>query len=111
MFKIKGTFQAQTITTKEGSKGPYKVGEAIIKVDQSYEDPRTGEQVVNLSEIPFNVIGRAAEFVETLQYDQEVEINFEIKGREYNGKYYSQLRAVSIKPVGELKAKAPDIQF
>jgi hypothetical protein len=111
MYKAKGTFQAQELVTRDGNKGPYKVGDAIFEIDQSYEDNRTGEMVKNIQDVPFNVIGRNAEFVETLVYGQECEISFEISGRENKGRHYSSLRVFTIKPIGEVKAKAPDLEF
>lgn len=115
IYKAKGKFQAHTVEEKQGNKGPFKAGLAVFKVDNSYEDARTGEYVDARPDVPFNVFGQSAEIAEKLQFEQECEINFEIKGREYQGKYYPEIKALVIKPLTPLvdapKSDHADIAF
>lgn len=119
IYKAKGKFQIHNVEEKEGKNGkpPFKAGAAVFKVDNSYQDSRTGEYVAAFPDVPFNVFGTSAELTEKLQFDQECEINFEIKGREYQGKYYPEIKALNIKPLTplaeqkETKADDADIEF
>jgi hypothetical protein len=96
LYPISGNFEGHTIEEKQGKQGPFLVGNILIKVDNSYT-PKGKPKVENFSVVPFTVIGATAKQALELRFNQLVEIQFEVKGREWNGKQYSEVRAVFIK--------------
>ena len=110
-FKIEGKFQADTIKEFPGKKDPAKTfrgGDAVFHVTYEHENGETGEMYQTEYDVPFRVFGdKQCDLVQTLQFDQECEIWFEVAGREYQGKYFAENKVSVIKAIGKANTGSP----
>ena len=106
-FKVDGIFQSHNIQSRPSKKNPnesYNVGDAIFKIDNSYEFE--GDVIEKKTMVPFNCFGRIADKANDLRVGQKVAIAFELVGREYNGKNYVNVKATALKVEGAVQASA-----
>jgi len=90
------TFSIEDKTSKAGTD--YKTGYVVVNIVNQKIDFETGEhEDLPAAPTPFSVFGKQAEKVMALPFGCTVEVKFEITGREYNGKYYSELKASLVK--------------
>lgn len=83
--------------SKEG-KNWERVG-VLITTDSQY-DPN----------VYFGTTAKCGEFAKTLKTGQEVEIEYNLKSREYNGRWYTEANAWKINVVGDAPTDTADNQ-
>lgn len=114
-FKLFGKFVYQNVKQIQGKKDPsktYRTGEAVFDVVYQHENGETGETYVTKYPVPFKVFGdRICDLVETLQFEDECEIFFEVAGRagegQYAGKYFCENKASAIKKITQATGSKP----
>ena len=80
----------QPIQTGEGKNGTWKKQEYVIEYDRNAQYPR---------KMMFNLWGdRIDQF--NIQEGQDLKISFDIDCREYNGRWYNDIRAWRVEPGG-----------
>lgn len=72
-------------TEEVGTKG-FKKRLLVVQTNEQY--PQT---------IPIEFVQEKTELLNTFQIGQEVEVSINLRGSEYNGRYYAQLHGWSIK--------------
>ncbi len=85
MYKFKGTIKHIGDTQTFGDKGFTKRDFVLIESDAKY--PQT---------VKFELIKDNINLIEGYKIGEEVEVKFNIKGREYNGNYYVSLEAYKL---------------
>ncbi len=114
-FVVKGKFHSHAIATrtKKDSVETFVAGDAIFEIDNSYE--KEGQIVSKIDLVPFNVFGKTAEKVMMYTSGEELSITFQLEGREYQGKYYPQVKAPFIHHIEKAKPsdkkKDEDVPF
>jgi len=83
------------ITTGEGKNGTWKSQDYVIQTDGQYA-----------KKVCFNLFGDLIE-KSNVQLDSEVEIEFDIESREYNGRWYTSIKAWKCTTMGGAKQAAP----
>lgn len=87
--KIKKILETQTFPS-----GFYK-REFVLTTDDRYPQ-----------DILFSCLKEKAEMLDSLMEGEEVTVSFDLKGREYNGRYYVDVNAWKIDSKGSVKAPA-----
>ena len=85
MYKFKGTIKHIGDTQTFGEKGFTKRDFVLIESDAKY--PQT---------VKFELIKDNINLIEGYKIGEEVEVKFNIKGREYNNNYYVSLEAYKL---------------
>jgi len=85
MYKFKGTIKHIGDTQTFGDKGFTKRDFVLIESDAKY--PQT---------VKFELIKDNINLIEGYKIGEEVEVKFNIKGREYNNNYYVSLEAYKL---------------
>ena len=81
----------QPVQTGEGKNGTWKKQEYVIEYDRNAQYPR---------KMMFNLWGdRIDQF--NIQEGQDLKISFDIDCREYNGRWYNDIRAWRVEPDNE----------
>ena len=87
----------QPIQTGEGKNGTWKKQEYVIEYDRNAQYPR---------KMMFNLWGdRIDQF--NIQEKQDLKISFDIDCREYNGRWYNDIRAWRVEPDNESGGMQP----
>lgn len=87
----------QPIQTGEGKNGTWKKQEYVIEYDRNAQYPR---------KMMFNLWGdRIDQF--NIQEGQDLKISFDIDCREYNGRWYNDIRAWRVEPDNESGGMQP----
>jgi len=81
--------------TGEGKNGPWKKQEFIIETTDQYP-----------KKVIFNVWGDKTGTIQTLSVGQDVKVSFNPESREYNGRWYTDLRAWRIETLSAGAAAA-----
>ncbi len=55
-------------------------------------------------DLKFEVVKDKCSLLDTFEIDQEVQVNFDIRGNEYNGKYYVNLACWKLQGAGEAQS-------
>jgi hypothetical protein len=76
--------------------GQYKIQEFVVQTKEEY--PQS---------VKFEVFENRIRILEGLRVGQEVEVFFSVRGREYNGNYYNNLRAWKINAKKNTGIKQP----
>lgn len=85
--------------TGQGQKGPWIKREFVIETPGQYPKP-----------VKFEAWGDKGDVLKGIKKGQELRVQFDLDGRESNGKYYVSLRAFKIELVGETPVAAPKAQ-
>lgn len=72
------------------------VCDLLLEVDQSYTKKDDNTKVEKLVIIPFNCYGSTAEKAMELEAGTKVKVAYSVTGREWQGKYYPQLRCIAV---------------
>jgi hypothetical protein len=101
-MQVTGTIIKIGATETVGTKG-FQKRQLVIEVKGN--DPKFTDKV------PFELHKDRVDLVDAYAEGQEVEVDFNIKGSEWNGKYYVNLVAWKVQPVkgGEKRQMAPAI--
>jgi len=87
------------LQTGEGKNGIWKKQDIIVETDATYSKKICisiwGDKIIESHLIPGNML----------------RIEFEIESREYNGKWYTDVRAIKTMPLTDEKATAPTVIF
>lgn len=96
MLTINGTF-IQSLPTQEGEsqRGHWVRGGYVIETDEEY--PR---------KVAFSVFGEEKVAQCNLEPKTPVQVRFTPESREYNGRWYTDLRSISVTPLGQGVAQA-----
>lgn len=97
-MKLQGRVTSVTPTqTGEGAKGEWKKnGFMMVYKDGEYEKSAY-----------FTGFGKVVETIESLKVDQTVDVSFNAESREYNGKFYTDLRAWRVDALDTVAPSAP----
>ena len=106
-MEIRGKIVAvQPVQTGEGRNGMWKKQEYIIEYDQNSQYPRR---------MMFNLWGDKIDQFH-IQDGQVIRVSFDIECREYNGRWYNDIRAWKVEPddgstadVGFVQAPSPPL--
>jgi hypothetical protein len=122
-FTTQGTFETFNVKTMQSKKTgkDFLVGEVILNIVNKKLDYETETfEDMDPVPVPFKVMGKLAEQIQTLPYGAVCEVVFEVSGREYQGKYFSEIRAFKVsqvdvaedqKPANPPKKKEDDAQI
>jgi hypothetical protein len=98
MFNVEGTVKSVVATKTFGEKG-FKKSSFVLVIDQQYDN-----------EINFELVQENAGLVEDKHIGSKASVDFSLRGREYNGSHYVNLKADGVKlqgvaPVAKKKAE------
>ena len=95
-MQIKGTIIALLpLQTGQGKNGEWKKQEFIIEISGQYQ-----------KKVCVTAWGRAVDYVPSI--GTEVNVSFDIESREYNGRYYTEVKAFKIESVGKQNTSKPN---
>lgn len=94
ILNITGTIVTITPAKEVGSNGKTKREVVLSLGGDKYPQ-----------EVPFEAFGDRVELLEDFNDGDEVSVSFALRGREYNGRYYSNNSLIGIEPAGAKKAK------
>lgn len=58
-------------------------------------------------DILFQLTQKNVDVLDKFVEGQEVEVSFRLRGREYNGKYFNNIEAWRVEPIGEMPTATP----
>jgi len=111
LFTITGKFSGLDVKDIEGKNGIFTVGLLLVENDNSYKNPKTGEMVPKVSNVPFKIQSKTIEICRDFKIGQIIEVQFEVVGKEYNGKNYVDLKGVFVKLGKAQNVSSTDIPF
>lgn len=95
-MQIKGTIIALLpLQTGQGKNGQWRKQDIIIETQDQYP-----------KKVCVTAWGRAVDYVPSI--GTEVNVSFDIESREYNGRYYTEVKAFKIESVGKQNTSKPN---
>lgn len=88
MFEVKGTIHHIGDTELKGAK-QFPIRLFVVKNEGNYVDY-----------YPFELSGERTELANGFEVGQEVQVSFHIRGREWQGKWFTSLSPFKIEPAG-----------
>ncbi len=86
------------VQTGQGKNGEWKKQEFIIETSGQYPKKAC-----------VTAWGKTVDYVPSI--GTEVNVSFDIESREYNGKYYTEVKAFKIETVGKIASQQPSEEF
>lgn len=86
------------LQTGQGKNGEWKKQEFIIETSGQYPKKEC-----------VTAWGKTVDYVPSI--GTEVNVSFDIESREYNGKYYTEVKAFKIETVGKVASQQPSEEF
>lgn len=86
------------LQTGQGKNGEWKKQEFIIETSGQYP-----------KKVCVTAWGKTVDYVPSI--GTEVNVSFDIESREYNGKYYTEVKAFKIETVGKVASQQPSEEF
>jgi hypothetical protein len=77
-------------------KGDFKKREFVIVTNDKYPQP-----------IKFELIGDSVDYLDSFSVGDNIKVAYTVRGNEYNGKYYVNLKAHAIGLINETQEEAP----
>ena len=99
LFKVKGKF-LEVVSEPGKNGGDFHT--LLIEIDNSYE--KAGVKTEKLTQVPFSIRGKTVEICNSVKYNQDIEVSFELDGRNYTNpttqktKHYTTLRGIFVYP-------------
>jgi hypothetical protein len=75
----------KSIDETQTFKGDFKKREFVVSTDDTYPQ-----------ELKFEMVGDSVDYLDSFNVGNKVKVAFTIRGNEYNGKHYVNLRAVAV---------------
>lgn len=102
------TFDSKIIPGRN-DKPDFEIGTIVINVVNKRLNYDTEEfELMPPVPVPFTVRGKLVEKIKVIAFGAKCDVSFEVSGREYQGKYYAELRAFKIVVDGDQPSPAPE---
>ena len=91
------TGSIKSIDETQSFKGDFKKREFVVATDDTYPQ-----------EVKFEMVNDSVNYLDSFNIGDKVKVAFLVRGNEYNGKHYVNLRAIAVGLIdGEGKASKP----
>lgn len=75
----------KSIDDTQTFKGDFKKREFVVSTDETYPQ-----------EVKFEMVNDTVEYLDNFNINDKVKVAFTVRGNEYNGKHYVNLRAIAV---------------